>query len=401
MRLKSYLTMKRCTLSQGDDNFQVDKTLRYSGPDLPEDIWHHIHSLMPLRDAARAACVSRAFLCNWRCHPNLIFTEETLSLEQDARRKGGKARAFASKVDHILKNHSGIGVKRLKLVICYSGKINGINTPTVAAKFLHLKHLDICLDADKALPPEYDYLSLVSFLDASPVLETFILCVQQHDMKHECVSEDASHTRQMPEHKHSNLKNVMILGFCTAKSMVELTCHVLENATSLKSITLDTERLAVVAGAQINGVDAAAAAAAAAAASLAPCRRLPLRRRCTTSGDTRGHVQPPPPPGGAGAGNTCGQLIDARLTDEYEPPTPAPCRGGVRYGSRASAGGGWFRLWENLTALQEDPALSPCYADQLRLVYDPVAGDYRNVPGVDTRVVSFGSTRGFRSDDPA
>ncbi|BAD87201.1 hypothetical protein [Oryza sativa Japonica Group] len=118
------LQMKRCTLSQGDDNFQVDKTLRYSGPDLPEDIWHHIHSLMPLRDAARAACVSRAFLCNWKCHPNLIFTEETLSLEQDARRKGGKARAFASKVDHILKNHSGIGVKRLKLVICYSGKIN-------------------------------------------------------------------------------------------------------------------------------------------------------------------------------------------------------------------------------------------------------------------------------------
>ncbi|XP_025878258.2 lecithin-cholesterol acyltransferase-like 1 [Oryza sativa Japonica Group] len=60
-----------------------------------------------------------------------------------------------------------------------------------------------------------------------------------------------------------------------------------------------------------------------------------------------------------------------------------------------------IRLWENFTALQEDPALSPCYADQLRLVYDPVAGDYRNVPGVDTRVVSFGSTRGFRSDDPA
>lgn len=29
-------------------------------------------------------------------------------------------------------------------------------------------------------------------------------------------------------------------------------------------------------------------------------------------------------------GNTCGQLIDARLTDEYEPPTPASCCGGVR-----------------------------------------------------------------------
>jgi lysophospholipase-3 len=43
----------------------------------------------------------------------------------------------------------------------------------------------------------------------------------------------------------------------------------------------------------------------------------------------------------------------------------------------------------------------PCYAELLRLVYDPVAGDYRNVPGVETRVVSFGTTRGFGSDDPA
>uniref|UniRef100_A0A0E0JTJ4 Lecithin-cholesterol acyltransferase n=1 Tax=Oryza punctata TaxID=4537 RepID=A0A0E0JTJ4_ORYPU len=95
-------------------------------------------------------------------------------------------------------------------------------------------------------------------------------------------------------------------------------------------------------------------------------------------------------------GNTCGQL-DARLTDEYEPPTPG-CRGGVR---KQGQRGWWFRLWENFTALQEDPALWPCYADQLRLVYDPVAADYRNMPGVYTRVVSFGSTRGFRSDDPA
>ncbi|GJN03343.1 hypothetical protein PR202_ga20778 [Eleusine coracana subsp. coracana] len=91
-------------------------------------------------------------------------------------------------------------------------------------------------------------------------------------------------------------------------------------------------------------------------------------------------------------GNTCGQL-DARLTDEYEPPGPG-C--GV-----LKQGRGWFRLWENFTALQEDPSLFRCYADQLRLVYDPVAGDYRNVPGVETRVVSIGTTRSFRFDDPA
>ena len=82
---------------------------------------------------------------------------------------------------------------------------------------------------------------------------------------------------------------------------------------------------------------------------------------------------------------SCSQL-DARLTHEFEPSTAPSC--GARMGK------GWFRLWENRTALQ-DPALLPCYAEQLRLVYDPVAGDYRNVRGVDVRVVSFGTTGGF------
>jgi hypothetical protein len=44
-----------------------------------------------------------------------------------------------------------------------------------AAKFLHLKHLVIYFDGDSS--PGYDYFSLVSFLDASPALETFILGV--------------------------------------------------------------------------------------------------------------------------------------------------------------------------------------------------------------------------------
>ncbi|RLM54425.1 lecithin-cholesterol acyltransferase-like 1 [Panicum miliaceum] len=92
-------------------------------------------------------------------------------------------------------------------------------------------------------------------------------------------------------------------------------------------------------------------------------------------------------------GFTCSQF-DARLTDEYEPPQASGC--GARRQVR-----GWFRLWENYTALQADPALLPCYQDQLRLVYDPAAGNYRNDPGVETRVVSFGTTRSFRFDDPA
>uniref|UniRef100_K3Y2W1 AB hydrolase-1 domain-containing protein n=2 Tax=Setaria italica TaxID=4555 RepID=K3Y2W1_SETIT len=67
----------------------------------------------------------------------------------------------------------------------------------------------------------------------------------------------------------------------------------------------------------------------------------------------------------------------------------------------SDAGRGWFRLWENYTALQADPGLLPCYQDQLRLVYDRAGGDYRNAHGVETRVVSFGTARSFRFDDPA
>ncbi|CAN6287707.1 unnamed protein product [Urochloa humidicola] len=93
----------------------------------------------------------------------------------------------------------------------------------------------------------------------------------------------------------------------------------------------------------------------------------------------------------------CSQL-DARLTSDFEPASTAPsCGGGVLKGKKK----GWFRLWNNHTALQEDPALVACYAELLRLVYDPAAGDYRNVPGVETRVVAFGTTRGFGYGEPA
>ncbi|KAL5206407.1 hypothetical protein ABZP36_034616 [Zizania latifolia] len=417
------MTNGKGTICQGDDNSQDGKRLRYSGPDIPDDIWYHIHSLMPLRDAAHAACVSQAFLRSWRCYPNLILTRKSMGLW------GGN---FTIIVDHILKNHSGIGVKKLQIfqygdynlntcyldnwlhiaitpgienitlllpsnysfpcsllsgrngisiryldlsngtfhptvglgcmrsltklilsnvrikddelvcllsksfalkqlelrychmIIClkipclpeqlsllivsrcqnlkmieskppnlsafnFSGDIvqlsfgqssqvkdldmddgfrvpnflcyaitkipyifpnlrsltlssfnERLNTPMVAAKFLHVKHLRIYLDPYGAIPPGYDYFSLVSFLDACPVLETFFLAVTQHCIKHGSIFGNASHMTQVPEHKHGSLKNVMILGFCSAKSMIELACHILENATSLESIALDT-----------------------------------------------------------------------------------------------------------------------------------------------------------------
>lgn len=51
------------------------------------------------------------------------------------------------------------------------------STPVVPSKFLHLKFLEIYLKELFASLPSYDFFSLVSFLDASPALETFILHV--------------------------------------------------------------------------------------------------------------------------------------------------------------------------------------------------------------------------------
>ena len=80
-----------------------------------QDIQRHINSLMPMRDAAKAACVSRAFLSSWRCRPNLTFSKETLGLDENVRGNDEIARDFPSIIDHILKKHSGC-VKRFELL---------------------------------------------------------------------------------------------------------------------------------------------------------------------------------------------------------------------------------------------------------------------------------------------
>ncbi|XP_002455094.1 uncharacterized protein LOC8078801 [Sorghum bicolor] len=70
--------------------------------------------VMPLRDAARAACVCRAFLYSWRSFPNLTFSKQTLDLKAGGTR-AETIRDFANRVDHIMKNHLGTGVKTLTL----------------------------------------------------------------------------------------------------------------------------------------------------------------------------------------------------------------------------------------------------------------------------------------------
>uniref|UniRef100_A0ACD5XXF2 Uncharacterized protein n=1 Tax=Avena sativa TaxID=4498 RepID=A0ACD5XXF2_AVESA len=82
--------------------------------------------------------------------------------------------------------------------------------------------------------------------------------------------------------------------------------------------------------------------------------------------------------------------LDARLTELYRPSSPL-C--GERKGQ------GWFRLFLNQSALH-DPAGVRCFGEQMSAVYDAASDDYYNVPGVETRVPSFGSTKPFRYPDP-
>jgi hypothetical protein len=61
---------------------------------------------------------------------------------------------------------------------------------------------------------------------------------------HESVFGGSLQLRQIPdEQRHGHLnssKSVKIIGFSSAKSLVELTCYVLKNTKSLDCLTLDT-----------------------------------------------------------------------------------------------------------------------------------------------------------------
>ncbi|KAM3390194.1 hypothetical protein ACQJBY_012025 [Aegilops geniculata] len=97
-------------------DFELDK--------LPEDMLHHIHSLMPVLDAGRAACVSRRFLCSWRCYSNLTLNIQTLW--SPGNKFEGSEMYFINKVDKILNNYSdnGMKVKTLKLNLWHCSSVS-------------------------------------------------------------------------------------------------------------------------------------------------------------------------------------------------------------------------------------------------------------------------------------
>uniref|UniRef100_A0ACD5Z987 Uncharacterized protein n=1 Tax=Avena sativa TaxID=4498 RepID=A0ACD5Z987_AVESA len=420
----------------GDSCQGAPKTGQYLELDrLPEDMLHHIHSLMPVQDAARVACVSRRFLRSWRCYSNLTLNLETLGLIGHSSVRSEMR--YINRVDQILSNYSANGMKvktlkidlmycrsvsasyldrwlriavtsginELSLVLCSSLKekycfpcsllvdetttssiqslclvacifhpietlgcftrlksldlifvhiteeglqqllskssglerlqmyscseiiclkipctlqklkflavkschkiqvleinapilstfhYNGfpleiniidpsqlkdvylassspsrilsygraklpsiasnverltlrsrgenVNTPMLPHKLLHLKSLEIKLQRS-GCSSVYDIFSVVSFLDASPVLESFILHAQRDTIMRDCVAGDDLNYRRESVYQHDRLRRVKFTGFHSAKSLIKLVIYILESAPLLESLTLDT-----------------------------------------------------------------------------------------------------------------------------------------------------------------
>uniref|UniRef100_R7WDI8 At1g61320/AtMIF1 LRR domain-containing protein n=1 Tax=Aegilops tauschii TaxID=37682 RepID=R7WDI8_AEGTA len=231
------------------------------------DIWCHIHSLMTLRDAARAACVSHAFQNSWKCYPNLIFNTRTVVLRDGMD--------FACRVDHILKKHSGIGVKTFELNFPFFYKSDaykylhrwleivvkpGIEKLTLAIPEIEEVNFpcQVLSDANFSLGESLQlknlemlccrllYYALEELPSIAPNLETFsifsfheVVLIQQKCID-ELLSKDPTHLRKLPGYRLDKLKTVKISRFCSSKSLVELTCHILENSASLERLALDT-----------------------------------------------------------------------------------------------------------------------------------------------------------------
>ncbi|RWR77944.1 lecithin-cholesterol acyltransferase-like protein 1 [Cinnamomum micranthum f. kanehirae] len=84
-----------------------------------------------------------------------------------------------------------------------------------------------------------------------------------------------------------------------------------------------------------------------------------------------------------------GNQLEGRLTEAYR-PSSLVCR---RWDH-----GRWFRLWFDPSVIVGP--LTKCFAERMTLYYDPALDDYRNAPGVETRVPYFGSTQSLLYLDP-
>ncbi|EAZ09676.1 hypothetical protein OsI_31959 [Oryza sativa Indica Group] len=120
-----------------------------------------------------------------------------------------------------------------------------------ALEWLELEHCDeiVCMKM-KTLSLQYYcnavYYARVESIPNVPNLETLTICsyheIPKDSMEDDSIFGDSSNMRQMQEYRHDNLQSVVITCFCSAKSLIELTCCILDCTTSLEYLTLDTTR---------------------------------------------------------------------------------------------------------------------------------------------------------------
>lgn len=89
-----------------------------------------------------------------------------------------------------------------------------------------------------------------------------------------------------------------------------------------------------------------------------------------------------------------GNQLEARLTAGYKPSSLFCSKWNPVQKHKDS----WFRLWFDPTVLLAP--FTKCFAERMTLYYHPDLDDYRNAPGVETRVPYFGSTQSLLFLDP-
>ncbi|EPS60722.1 hypothetical protein M569_14079, partial [Genlisea aurea] len=84
-----------------------------------------------------------------------------------------------------------------------------------------------------------------------------------------------------------------------------------------------------------------------------------------------------------------GNQLEARLTEGYK-PSSLTCN---RWYPLKKDPDGWFRIWFDPTVLFGP--FTRCFNRRMKLHFDPEEDDYRNAPGVETRVPYFGDVQGL------
>ncbi|KAK4559883.1 hypothetical protein RGQ29_008890 [Quercus rubra] len=89
-----------------------------------------------------------------------------------------------------------------------------------------------------------------------------------------------------------------------------------------------------------------------------------------------------------------GNQLEAKLTSDYK-PSSLYCN---KWNPVRKDKEGWFRLWFDPSVLLAP--FTKCFAERMTLYYHPDLDDFRNAPGVQTRVPHFGSTQSLLYLDP-